>query len=161
MLLGAKHKVQGKLLWFLVLLLLFRHIWLTQPMPLAAYAARTLFMKLTAAVEVDSRLTDNNYYTDWPKCGAIATVQKCKLNKHISLPLWPTVMQLCSHMHVLMVNKYASRTYDFRRPDLRPSWIWLKTLNCLRISGFLTLTKILQPISSMDHYLQSVLKISL
>ena len=29
-----------------------------------AYAARTLFMKLTAAVEDDSRLTDNKYYSD-------------------------------------------------------------------------------------------------
>ena len=35
-------------------------------------------MKLSTAAAADSRLTDNKYYTDWLKGGAIAIVQKCK-----------------------------------------------------------------------------------
>ena len=44
-----------------------------------ALTALSLFMKLTTAVEADSRLTESKNYTDRPKGGAIATVQKCKL----------------------------------------------------------------------------------
>ena len=32
-----------------------------------AYTAGTLLMKLSTAVEADSRLTEKEYYTDWSK----------------------------------------------------------------------------------------------
>ena len=54
-------------------------------LPCLTYTALTtctLFMKLSTAVEADSRLTlelECKYYTDWPKAGTVAIVQKCKL----------------------------------------------------------------------------------
>ena len=36
-------------------------------------------MKLTTAVEADSRLTESKYYTDWPKGGANANFKQTYL----------------------------------------------------------------------------------
>ncbi len=68
----------------------------------------TFFMKLGRMVEGHATRPWCESYTDSSKGVLQQTIKKANLNRHISCPVWPGVMKLCTDVH-LISNKFPIR----------------------------------------------------
>ncbi len=71
-----------------------------------------IFMKLGRMVEGYATRPWCESHIDQPKWGAIAIIWKINLNRHISCPIWPRVMKLCTDVHLLIPNTFPIKTYQ-------------------------------------------------